>query len=78
MGKVGIDRDPFYRRLETHSGLGGAREDPIPPLKGVKKRRRVIVEAIDRVQVGDASRDTWFNLFDEARTINLLKRMSGS
>ena len=78
MGKVGVDRAPFYRRLETHCGSGGETEDPIPLLKGVKKMRRVITGAVDRVHVGDARGDTWFDLFDEpARMINLLKDMSG-
>ena len=73
MGKVGVDRAPFYRRLETHCGSGGETEDPIPLLKGVKKMRRVITGAVDRVHVGDARGDIWLNLFDETRTVNPLK-----
>ena len=38
--------------------------------------RRLIIEAIDKVQVGGARGGTWFGLFDEARMINLLKGMS--
>ena len=52
------------------------REDPIPPRKGVKKRK-LIAEAVDRIQVGDVRGDTWFGLFDEAGMIHLLKGMSG-
>ena len=54
----------------------GAREDLVPPLKGVKKMRRMIAKEDDRVQVGDARGDTWLGLFDEDGTINLLKGMN--
>ena len=53
------------------------REDLVHPLKGAKKMGRMIVEVVDRVQVGDARGDTWFGLFDEVGTINLLKGLSG-
>ena len=32
---------------------------------GAKVMRRLIAEAVDKVQVGDVRGDTWFDLFDE-------------
>ena len=32
--------------------------------------RRLIVEVVDSVQVGDAGGDTWLSHFDKARTVN--------
>ena len=40
--------------------------------------RRLIEEAVDRVHVGDARGDTWFGLFDEDGTVNLVMGMSES
>ena len=42
---------------------GGAREDPIPPLKGVKKMRRLIVAAVNKFVVGNERGEKWFGLF---------------
>ena len=38
----------------------------------------MIAEVVDRVPMGEVREDAWFGLFDEARTIKLLKCMSGS
>ena len=56
----------------------GAQEDPFPPLKEAMKMRKLIGEAVDKVPVVDVRGDTWFNLFDEVGTVNLLKGLSGS
>ena len=55
-------------QIELHSrgnwrrmvALGGAQEDPFPPLKGAMKMRRLIAEAIDRVPMGEVKGDAWF------------------
>ena len=39
------------------AALGGAQEDPFPPLMGAMKMRRLIVEAIDRVPMGEMKGD---------------------
>ena len=57
---------------------GRAQEDPIPPLKGAMKMRRLIVEAVDRVPMGVTREHTWFGLFDEAGMVKLLKGVSRS
>ena len=40
--------------------------------------RRLIVEAVDRVPMGEAREHAWFGLFDEAGMVKSLKGMSGS
>ena len=35
--------------------------------------RRLITEVVDKVLVGDASRDTWFGLFDEVGMVNFFE-----
>mgnify|MGYP006872729026 CR=1 FL=1 len=45
---------------------GGASEDLIHPFNGAKKMGRLITEAVDMDQVGDARGDIWLGLFDEA------------
>ena len=55
----------------------GAQEDPFPPLTGAMKMRRLIVEAVDRVPMGEVREHAWFGLFDEAGMVKLLKGVSG-
>ena len=76
MRKVGVDRAPFYRQFETHSGSKRGEGGPSPSPQGSKKMRTMIAKEVDRVQVGDARGDTWLGLFDEDGTINLLKGMN--
>ena len=52
-------------------------EYSFPPLKGVMKMRILIANVVDKVQVGDARGDTWFGLFDEVGTVQLLNGLSG-
>ena len=42
------------------------------------KMRRLIVEAVDRVPMGEVREDAWFGLFDEAGVVKLLKGFSRS
>ena len=76
-GKVAETRLHFIGDWRCTMAPGGAREDPVPPLKGVKEMRRLITKVVDRVHVGDASGDTLFNLFDDGGIINMLKGVSG-
>ena len=50
-------------------GPRGTREDQVAPIKGVKKMRRLIVEVVDRVLVGDARGDSWVSLIRLERLI---------
>ena len=57
--------------------FGRAQEDPFPPLKGDKKMRRLIAEAVDSVPTGEVREHAWFRLFNEAGMFKLLKGVSG-
>ena len=50
----------------------GAQEDPFPPLKGAMKMWRLIVEADDKVPMGEVREDAWFGLFDEVGMVKLV------
>ena len=54
----------------------GIQEESFPPLKEAMKMRRLTVEAIHRVPVGEVRGDAWFGLFDEVW--NVMKGLRGS
>ena len=55
----------------------GIQEESFPPLKEAMKMRRLTVEAIHRVPVGEVRGDAWFGLFDEVGMVKLLKGLRG-
>ena len=68
LAQTGLHSIGDWRRMVA---LGGAQEDPFPPLKGAMKMRRLIGEAVDRVPMEEVRGDAWFGLFDEVGTVNL-------
>ena len=60
MAQIGVHSIGDWRHMMA---LRGAREDPVPPLKGVKKMRRLIVAAVNKFVVGNERGEKWFGLF---------------